>query len=296
MIYQNILELIGNTPIVKYHTESNNAVYLKLEKFNAGGSIKDRIALQMIEDLEQSGQLIGKTIVEATSGNTGVGLAFVCASKKIPLIVFMPEGSSQERSDIMKAYGAQVIFTKKELGMKGAIQEALSLSQDQKYFYIEQFKNKSNPKAHYQKTAQEIINDFPDGLDYIVTGIGTSGTLNGLYHNLKEHFPNLKFIAVEPLESNVLVGGIPSPHRISGIGAGFVPEFFIQDGVEVIDISQDEALSMTKTLAKQGYLVGISSAAAILAALQIDQKETNKKILVICPDGGERYMSTGVYN
>lgn len=298
MIYEKIVDLIGNTPVVYYGDVGSNKIYLKLEKFNPGGSIKDRIAFNMINKHHKELIKSKSTIIEATSGNTGVGLALVCAFYKIPLIIIMPENSSQERRDIMEAYGAQIILTKALDGMDGSIKMALQLCKDNPHYrYINQFENIDNPEAHYQNTALEIEKDFPNGLDYIVCGVGTSGTLNGLSSYLLVKYPQLSFIAVEPLESNVLNSGCKGSHQISGIGAGFIPKFFPQnlDKIMISDIKSNEALQETRDLAREGYLLGISSCAAILAAKKLCQEIQNKTILVICPDGGERYMSTGVF-
>lgn len=296
MIYDNLTKLIGKTPIVHYDTINHNRLYLKLEKFNLGGSIKDRIALSMVEDLIAKNEIQGKTIVEATSGNTGIGLALIGAIKKIPVIIFMPAGSSKERCEIMQAYGAKVIFTTAALGMAGAIDKAEEYAKDPQYIFIRQFENTANPGAHYQNTALEIIEDFPQGLDYLVTGIGTAGTIKGLYDQMHPRFPQLQFVGVEPLESAVLTGGQPQAHQIPGIGAGFVPKFFPVGKTKIEDISSHAAQSKARALAKGGLFLGISSAACVVAAEKIAQTTTGKSILIMAADGGERYISSGVFN
>ncbi len=296
MIYKNMRQLIGNTPIVFYRNVNNNAIYLKLEQFNPAGSVKDRIALSMVNDLLDKGLLNEQShVVEATSGNTGIGLAFVLATLNIRLTIVMPSSASKERIDLMQAYGAQVILTPGELSMKGAKEKAQQLAHEHGYLYLEQFSNPKNPEAHMKTTANEIIADF-EQLDYIVAGVGTGGTITGLGKILKKHYENLKMVAVEPDESAVLSGDAPGSHRIAGIGAGFIPPILDRTQIdEIIRISSSEAITKTKELARLGFFFGISSGAAILASEQLAKRIQNSRILVIIPDGGIKYMSQGVY-
>ncbi len=301
MIANSVYELIGNTPIVKLQSLSKNfpsEIYLKLEWFNPGGSVKDRIALSMIEAAEQEGLLKpGMTIIEPTSGNTGIGLALVAASKGYPLIITMPDTLSVERQKILKGYGAQLILTDGSKGMKEAIRVAHDLSQKNGYFMPMQFENLHNPKIHMRTTAQEIIRDF-NHLDYLVVGVGTGGTITGTGSILKNHFDGLSIKAVEPKDSPVLSGGQPSPHKIQGIGAGFVPPILdtsIYD--EVIGVTNDEAFEIARKLAKEeGLFVGISTGANVAAALKIAQSLTKKHIiLTFSPSNAERYLSTDLF-
>lgn len=297
MIAKNILATIGNTPHIKINNLFGvHNVFIKLEKANPGGSIKDRIALAMIEDAEKHG-LLNKdsVIIEPTSGNTGVGLALVCAVKGYKLILVMPESMSVERRKLMSAYGAKFELTPKELGMKGAIQKANELlNQIPNSWMPQQFENISNIEIHKKTTAMEIINDFPNGIDYLITGVGTGGHITGTGEVLKEKFPNLKIFAVEPEESPVISGGNPGPHGIQGIGAGFVPHNLhtnILDGV--ITVTKAEAFEFAKLSAtKEGILCGISSGAT-LAAINKKLKEIpiDKTILGFNYDTGERYLS-----
>lgn len=302
MIYNNIIEMIGNTPILKVSnlTDENSAeVYVKLEKFNVGGSVKDRAALAMIEKAEELGVLKeGSVIVEPTSGNTGIAIAMVGKLKGYKVIIVMPDTMSQERRSLIKAYGAELILTEGSKGMKGAIEKANELGKKDGYFIPQQFENVANPEKHYETTAEEIYKDIPD-LDYFIAGVGTGGTITGIAKNLKNKLPNLKVIAVEPENSQVLSGGEPGPHKIQGIGAGFVPSIYEEKYVdEVRTVSDEDAYDIAKRFGiEEGALVGISSGAAIKVALDLAKKVgKGKKILVIAPDGGEKYISTGLYD
>lgn len=298
MKFQNALETIGNTPIVKINNlfSSDHEIWIKLEKSNPGGSIKDRIALAMIEDAEAKG-LLNKdsTIIEPTSGNTGIGLALVAAVKGYKLILVMPESMSIERRKIMEAYGAEFVLTPREKGMKGAIEKANELAEETPNSWIpRQFDNPANVKVHVETTAQEILKDFPDGLDYVITGVGTGGHITGIAKALKQHFPHLKVIAVEPELSPVLSGGSPAPHPLQGLGAGFVPSILdvtLLDGV--ITVGKDEAYEYAINAAKkEGLFVGVSTGAALAAiAKQLPEIQLGAKILTINYDTGERYLS-----
>jgi len=269
---------------------------MKLEKNNPGASIKDRIALSMIEDAEASGQLKkGNTIIEPTSGNTGIGLAMVAAVKGYKVILVMPESMSLERRRIMKLFGAEFVLTPREKGMKGAIAKAIELVEtNPDYWMPRQFENPSNPKIHRNTTAVEILNDFPEGFDYLITGVGTGGHITGVAQVLKEKFPRLKVFAVEPALSPVISGGDPAPHPLQGIGAGFIPEVLdksILDGV--ITVTQEEAFEFTRNAAlKEGLFIGISSGASLAAvSKKIAEIPKGSKILTFCYDTGERYLS-----
>ena len=297
MRYNNLLETIGNTPHIRLSNLFPNCeVWIKLEKNNPGGSLKDRIALAMVEDAELKGLLRkGGTIIEPTSGNTGIGLALVAALKGYKLIITMPESMSLERQKQMKALGATLILTPSDLGMKGAIAEANELADSIEGSWIpQQFENPSNPEIHKQTTAIEIVNDFPEGFDYFVGGVGTGGHISGIGELLKEYFPEIKIIAVEPEDSAVLSGGSPGSHSIQGIGAGFIPKNFnksIVDGVE--RISKEEAYFFVNQVAiKEGLFVGISTG-AVLAAIDklISKLPDGTKIMTINYDSGERYLS-----
>jgi cysteine synthase A len=298
MKYNNILETIGNTPHVKINRLFNTGydVWTKLERSNPGGSIKDRIALSMIEDAEKKGILKkGSVIVEPTSGNTGIGLAFVAAVKGYELILVMPESMSVERRKIMSAFGARFELTPRELGMKGAIEKAKEIAATNPNAWIpQQFENPANIEIHESATAREILNDFPEGFDYLITGVGTGGHITGVARILKKAFPQLKAFAVEPELSPVISGGKPSPHPIQGIGAGFIPvnlDTSILDGV--ITVSKEEAFEYTQRAAKEeGLFIGISSGAALAAvAKKIKEIPAGKKILTFNYDTGERYLS-----
>ncbi|WP_288445844.1 cysteine synthase A [uncultured Chryseobacterium sp.] len=298
MKFQNALETIGNTPVVKINKlfNSDHEIWIKLEKSNPGGSIKDRIALSMIEDAEAKG-LLNKdsVIIEPTSGNTGIGLALVAAVKGYKLILVMPESMSIERRKIMEAYGAEFVLTPREKGMKGAIEKANELAEETPNSWIpRQFDNPANVKVHVETTAQEILKDFPDGLDYIITGVGTGGHITGIAKTVKEKYPDVKVFAVEPELSPVLSGGSPAPHPLQGLGAGFVPSILditLLDGV--ITVGKEEAYEYAVNAAKkEGLFVGVSTGAALAAiAKQLPEIPPNAKILTINYDTGERYLS-----
>lgn len=298
MKLNSILESIGNTPHLKINRlfDPDYSVWVKLERSNPGASIKDRIALSMIEDAEKSGLLKeGSTIIEPTSGNTGIGLAVVAAVKGYKLILVMPESMSLERRKIMSSYGAEFVLTPREKGMKGSIERAKELVQETQQSWMPmQFDNPSNTEVHRRTTAAEIVNDFPDGLDYLITGVGTGGHITGCAEVLKKKFPNLKVFAVEPELSPVLSGGTPSPHPIQGIGAGFIPSIMRTDLLDgVIKVSKEEAYDFTKRAAKEeGLFVGISSGAALAAVNQkLKDFPKGSRIITFCYDTGERYLS-----
>jgi cysteine synthase len=295
----SILETIGNTPHVKINRlfRSDISVWIKLEKSNPGGSIKDRIALSMINDAEEKGLLKPRSvIIEPTSGNTGIGLAMVASVKGYRIILVMPESMSLERRKIMSAYGAEFDLTPREKGMKGAIERAKQLQTEIPDSWVPmQFDNQANTEIHRTTTAMEILKDFPEGIDYLITGVGTGGHITGCAEILKAKFPKLKVYAVEPELSAVLSGGTPSPHPLQGIGAGFIPSILkteLLDGV--IKVSKEEAYSFTKRAAKEeGLFVGISSGASLAAVNQkINEFEKGAKILTFVYDTGERYLST----
>lgn len=305
-IAKQITDLIGNTPLVELNKYSKfrgveTPVIAKVEFFNPGGSVKDRIGLAMIEAAEKDGKLKpGATIIEPTSGNTGVGLALVSAIKGYKLILTMPETMSVERRNLVKAYGAEVRLTSGKEGMPGAIKAAEELRDATPGSVIlEQFENPANPRKHYETTGQEIWNDTDGNVDIFIAGVGTGGTISGIGKALKEKNPNIKIIAVEPLSSPVLHGGASGPHKIQGIGAGFIPRTYNSDFVdEVFDVENDDAILAGRQLAQQeGLLVGISSGAAAFAATEIAKRPENKgkKIVVLLPDTGERYLSTVLY-
>ena len=298
MKINNVLEAIGNTPLVKINSifDNNVEVWMKLERQNPGGSIKDRIALAMIDKAEREGKINKNTlIVEPTSGNTGVGLAMVCAVKGYQLVLVMPESMSVERRKLMSSYGAKFVLTPRELGTSGAIKKALEMAETLDNVWIpQQFENPSNPEIHQKTTAQEILNDFPEGFDYVITGVGTGGHITGVTQVLKQQFPNLKSFAVEPKDSPVISGGNPGPHPLQGIGAGFVPKVLnteILDGT--IQVEKEEAYEFTKKLAKQeGILAGISTGASLAAInKKLSEIPEGSKILTFNYDTGERYWS-----
>jgi cysteine synthase A len=298
MKFNNVLEAIGNTPHVRINKLFGNThnVWIKLEKANPGGSIKDRIALSMIEDAEKRGILKkGSVIVEPTSGNTGIGLAMVAAIKGYEVILVMPESMSVERRKLMAVYGAKFELTPREQGMKGAIEKAGEIVKNTPNAWMpQQFNNPANVQAHSDFTAKEIINDFSDGLDYLITGVGTGGHITGVTRILKKSFPDLKAFAVEPVDSPVIGGGKPGPHPIQGIGAGFIPQNLdtsLLDGT--ITVSKEEAFNYArKAAAEEGLFVGISSGASLAAvAKKLKDIPAGKKILTINYDTGERYLS-----
>ena len=305
-ITKKLTELIGNTPLLELNKFSENKglstpLIAKVEFFNPGGSVKDRIALAMIEDAEKKGVLKpGATIIEPTSGNTGVGLALVSAVKGYHLILTMPETMSIERRNLVKAYGAEVRLTSGKDGMPGAIRAAEELRDSiPGSIILQQFENPANPEKHYLTTGQEIWNDTDGEIDIFVAGVGTGGTVSGVAKALKEKNPNIKVIAVEPASSPVLNGGQSGPHKIQGIGAGFVPKTYNSELIdEVLDIENDDAIRTGRGLARtEGLLVGISSGAAVFGALQIASRPENagKKIVALLPDTGERYLSTVLF-
>jgi len=300
-VANSVAELVGQTPIVKLNrlVEENSAdVYLKLEYFNPGSSVKDRIGLAMIEAAEDEGLIKpGDTIIEPTSGNTGIGLAMIAAAKGYKAIFVMPETMSLERRNLLRAYGAELVLTPGPAGMKGAIAKAEELVKEHGYFLPQQFKNQANPEVHKRTTGKEIVEQM-DQLDAFVSGIGTGGTITGAGSVIREKFPEAKIIAVEPKDSPVLSGGNPAPHKLQGLGAGFVPDTLntnIYD--EVIQISTEEAFEASRRAAREeGILGGISSGAAISAALKVAKElGKGKKVLAIIPDNGERYLSTPLY-
>ncbi|AEA13756.1 MULTISPECIES: cysteine synthase A [Bacillus] len=301
-VAQSVSELIGKTPIVKLNriVESDSAdIYLKLEFMNPGSSVKDRIALAMIEDAEKKGLLKeGDTIIEPTSGNTGIGLAMVAAAKGYNAILVMPETMSIERRNLLRAYGAELVLTPGPEGMGGAIRKATELAKEHGYFIPQQFKNQSNPEIHRLTTGPEIIEQMGDQLDAFIAGIGTGGTITGAGGVLKEVYKDIKIYAVEPADSPVLSGGKPGPHKIQGIGAGFVPETLdVEVYDEIIQVKTEQAFEYARRVAKEeGILVGISSGAVIYAATEVAKKlGKGKKVLVIIPSNGERYLSTPLY-
>lgn len=301
MIYNGALDLIGKTPIMKINNMVDKDcadVYVKLEKFNPGGSAKDRAALGIVEEAEKQGLLKeGYTIVEPTSGNTGIGLAFIGRLKGYKVIIVMPETMSKERRDLIKAYGAELILTEGSKGMQGAIEKAMEYKDKEGYFIPQQFENEANTKKHYETTAEEIYEDLSD-LDYVVAGVGTGGTIVGVAKKLKEKNKNIKAIAIEPKTSAVIEGGKPGPHNIQGIGAGFIPSIYDGSVIdEVIAVSDEDSIKTAKEFVeKEGVLLGISSGAAIYAAIEIAKKiGKGKKVLAIAPDGGEKYISMGIY-
>ena len=305
-IAKDLTELIGNTPLVQLSNYSAKkglqaTVIAKLESFNPAGCVKERIALSMIEDAEKVGILkAGTEIIEPTSGNTGIGLAMVAAIKGYKLTLTMPETMSVERRNLLKAFGANLVLTPGATGMKGAIARALELHEENPNSYIpQQFENASNPAIHKLTTGPEVWNDTDGKVDIFIAGVGTGGTVSGVGAYLKEKNPNKKIIAVEPADSPVLSGGAPGPHKIQGIGAGFVPKNYDANVVdEIIQVSNDNAILTSRQLAQQeGLLVGISSGAATYAATVLAQRPENKgKVIVaLLPDTGERYLSTLLY-
>jgi cysteine synthase len=298
MKFNNILENIGNTPHVRINRlySSDYEVFMKLEKANPGASIKDRIALAMIEDAEKKGILNkNSVIIEPTSGNTGIGLAMVCAVKGYKLVLVMPESMSIERRKIMTTYGASIELTPREKGMKGAIEKATELVNSMENAWMpQQFSNPANVEIHKNTTALEILNDFPDGLDAIITGVGTGGHITGVAEILKPKFPNLKVFAVEPAASPVISGGSPSPHPIQGIGAGFIPDNLHREVLDgVITVTKEEAFDFTQRLAREeGILAGISTGASLAAvAKKLAELPKGAKVLTFNYDTGERYWS-----
>ncbi len=303
-IADSITELVGNTPLVRINRMAGDAkaqLVAKLEYFNPAGSVKDRIGLSMIEEAEREGKLKPDSIIlEPTSGNTGIALAFVAAAKGYRCVLVMPETMSQERRMLLKAYGAELILTPGSEGMLGAIRKAEELAaQDPRYFIPQQFQNPANPEVHRRTTAEEIWRDTAGQVDIVVAGVGTGGTITGVGEVLKARKPDVKMIAVEPKGSPVLSGGTPGPHMIQGIGAGFVPQVLNTEIIdEVIPVANEDAFARARQAAREeGLLVGISSGAALHAAIQVAQRPENagKLIVVIIPSNGERYLSTALF-
>jgi cysteine synthase len=302
MIFNSVLEMIGKTPMLKLSNiadENMADIYVKLEKFNAGGSVKDRAALGMIEKAEEMGLLKeGSVIVEPTSGNTGIALAMIGKLRRYKVIIVMPETMSVERRNMISAYGAELVLTEGPLGMKGAIAKAEEIaSQGEEYFVPQQFENIANPEKHYATTAEEILADLPN-VDAFVAGVGTGGTVVGVGQKLKELKSDIKVVAVEPTKSPVLSGGNPSPHKIQGIGAGFIPGIYKSDVVDqIITVEDEDAFDAARRVAnEEGMLVGISSGAAIFAAIEVAKElGKGKAVVTLAPDGGEKYLSMGLY-
>lgn len=298
MKLHNIIEAIGNTPVIKINKIFPNSVevWMKLEKQNPGGSLKDRIALAMIEKAEQDGTINKDTlIIEPTSGNTGVGLAMVCAVKGYKLVLVMPESMSVERRKLMSSYGASFVLTPKEEGTSGAIKKAMQMAEETENSWIpQQFENPANPEIHAKTTAQEILNDFPNGIDYLITGVGTGGHITGVTEILKQKFPNMKSFAVEPTDSPVISGGNPGPHPLQGIGAGFVPKNLHTDLLDgIIQVEKQEAFTFAqRSAAEEGILAGISTGASLAAVnKKLAEIPEGSVVLTFNYDTGERYWS-----
>ena len=303
MLYENLLDIIGNTPIVKinniFDTDSHADVYLKLENFNPGGSVKDRAALGIIEKAEKEGKLKpGSTIIEPTSGNMGISLAFIGSLKGYKTIIVMPDTMSIERRNILKALNAELILTDGARGMKGAIEKAESLaSKNKNYFMPEQFSNPANVEIHYETTGKEIIRDLPD-IDVFVAGVGSGGTLSGVGRRLKEYSPDIQIVAVEPLTSAVISGEKPGKHQIQGLGAGFIPKTLDLKVIDrTIPISDNKSFEFGKLIARKcGLFLGISTGANVAAAYEIAKNmEKGKKVLTVASDTGEKYLSLNIY-
>jgi len=302
MIFNNALEMVGNTPILKLNNivkEDMAEIYLKLEKQNPAGSVKDRAALGMIEKAEELGLIKkGDTIVEPTSGNTGIALAMIGKLKGYRVIIVMPETMSTERRSLIRAYGAELVLTEGAKGMKGAIAKAVEMVEGQKGYYIpQQFTNIANPNKHYATTAEEIVKDVND-LNMFIAGVGTAGTISGVGRRLKELKPEIKVVAVEPEKSQVISGGQPGPHKIQGIGAGFIPDIYNKEVVDkVLTVTEEEAFEAARLVAREeGILIGISSGANVAVAIKLAKElGKGKKIVTVAPDGGEKYISMGLY-
>lgn len=303
MIFNSIYETIGKTPMIKLSNivdENMAEILVKLESFNPGGSVKDRVSLKMIEAAEKSGFLKkGGAIIEPTSGNTGLGIAMIGASKGYRVILVMPETMSVERRRLARAYGAEIILTEGTKGMKGAVEMAQKLVKENGYFMPQQFENSNNPAAHMESTAIEILEDTEGIIDAFVAGIGTGGTITGVSKILKEKIKSVEIIGVEPKDSPVISGGAPGSHKIQGIGAGFIPEILDVSLIdEIVKVSNEDAFNTSRELARmEGILAGISSGAAVYAALQKARElGKGKRVVVIAPDTGERYLSTELFN
>lgn len=298
MINNNVLDMIGNTPMIKLNNIGNSNLYVKLEKYNPAGSIKDRAVYYMVENLEKNGLLKkGDVLVEATSGNTGIALSMIGSLKGYKVIIVMPETMSVERRTLMKAYGAKLILTDGSLGMKGSIEMMNKLlSENTNYISLKQFENEYNPLAHYETTGVEIYNQVKD-IDIFVCGVGTGGTISGVGKYLKEQNPNIKVVAVEPEGSPVISKNKKGSHKIQGIGAGFIPKNYNENVVdEVMTITDEESYKGVRIMAqKEGILVGISSGANVYAALKLCEMYPDKKIVTVAPDGIDKYMSMGIF-
>lgn len=298
MINNNVLDMIGNTPMIKLNNIGNSNLYVKLEKYNPAGSIKDRAVYYMVENLEKNGILKkGDVLVEATSGNTGIALSMIGSLKGYKVIIVMPETMSIERRTLMKAYGAKFILTDGSLGMKGSIEMMNKLlSENTNYISLKQFENEYNPLAHYETTGVEIYNQVKD-IDIFVCGVGTGGTISGVGKYLKEQNPNIKVVAVEPEGSPVISKNKKGSHKIQGIGAGFIPKNYNENVVdEVMTITDEESYKGVRIMAqKEGILVGISSGANVYAALKLCEMYPDKKIVTVAPDGIDKYMSMGIF-
>lgn len=298
MINNNVLDMIGNTPMIKLNNIGNSNLYVKLEKYNPAGSIKDRAVYYMVENLEKNGLLKkGDVLVEATSGNTGIALSMIGSLKGYKVIIVMPETMSVERRTLMKAYGAKFILTDGSLGMKGSIEKMNKLlSENSNYISLKQFDNEYNPLAHYETTGVEIYNQVKD-IDIFVCGVGTGGTISGVGKYLKEQNPNIKVVAVEPEGSPVISKNKKGSHKIQGIGAGFIPKNYNENVVdEVMTITDEESYEGVRIMVqKEGILVGISSGANVYAALKLCEMYPDKKIVTVAPDGIDKYMSMGIF-
>ncbi len=301
MLFDDVLDSIGDTPMIRLNRLTkgmDSQVYVKFEGKNPAGSIKDRAALSMIDDAVARGVLKeGGTVIEPTSGNTGIGLCMVCAVRGYKAVIIMPDTMSKERISLMKAYGAEVILTPGKEGMAGAVSEAERIAEERGGIIAGQFDNPANPKAHVVGTAKEILADIPD-VDYVVAGIGTGGTATGIGQGFKLYSSKAKVIGVEPAESPLITEGRAGAHKIQGIGANFIPGNYVKEYIdEVVTVKGDDSIETTRRLAREeGILAGISSGAAVFAALAIASKEKGKKIVAILPDVGDRYLSTGIFD
>ena len=303
-VAENVLELIGRTPVVSLSNMSSRdggEVYIKLEGFNPAGSIKDRPGLYMIEKAEEKGLLQpGSVILEATSGNTGIGLAMAASLKGYPIVIVMPENMSEERKKILRAYGAELVLTPAAEGMPGAVKRASSMAEsDSRYYLVKQFENPANAECHEVTTAREILQQMGKNLDALVCGVGSGGTITGIARVLKQEIPAIKIVAVEPANSAVLSGNLAGPHKIQGIGAGFIPLVLNLELVDnIIAVTDEDAIETCRQLARQeALLLGISSGAAVFAALQLaDKMGKGKKILAIAPDSADKYISTELFD